>query len=128
MEIAQTDNITYIIKVINSADVNMFCYPQSFLLIFLSLLKKERLQCLQIIVFVYQSENVLLISEMTRQVENHDILASASLSTNLFAFFLLTVFADKLAAFARNNCHVRSGIFHRDNRFGLQQTTNTHSA
>lgn len=78
--------------------------------------------------FLYQSENFFLFSEMTRQAENSDILAIASLSTNLFAFFLLTVFADKLAAFAGDNCHVRSGIFHGDNGFGLQKTTNIHSA
>lgn len=48
--------------------------------------------------------------------------ARASWSTDLFAFFLLTVFADQLAAFSGNNCHVRGRIFHRDDGFGLQQT------
>lgn len=54
--------------------------------------------------------------------------ASASWSTNLFAFLLLTVFADKLAAFSGNNCHVGGRIFHGDDRFRLQQTTNKHWA
>lgn len=65
-----------------------------------------------VVFFVYQSDFTITNVQT----------ASASWSTNLFAFFLLTVFADKLAAFSGNNCHVRGRIFHGDDGFWLQQT------
>ena len=42
-------------------------------------------------------------------------------ASHLLALFLLTVFADKLAAFTRDDGHVRGSIFHRDDRLWLQQ-------
>lgn len=71
----------------------------------------------------------MLFSCIHKRPDRQKTLAvSAAWSTNLFAFFLLTVFADKVAAFSGDNCHVGSSIFHRDDRFWLQQTTNKHSA
>lgn len=39
----------------------------------------------------------------------------------LLAFFLLTMFTDKLAALSRDDGHVRGRILHRDDRLWLQQ-------